>query len=432
MKKYFNNLNQIASFFVANINSKITIAFSILFFLMGANTCFAGDYHNQNSRRPLISQTPATGVTLACAQCHMMHGTQGALFSLEYFGNLVTHPKLLRNPSVVELCKFCHEDDPFSLGAPIIFDPENFTRIAPVYNASAGAFSPGSIFNFSDCSKYPPAFDPFDPANLNDGDKRHDIGCDVFNIPPPGFVAGVSNPLFDSLNIKDVGFWNGTVLPSHGSNDRILSCEFCHDQHGNTNYRNVRPTPYDANDRVPGGVGADGTPKAIVTYDNGAVGQSINQLVIDGDANGSPPANQFRTGNIDWRTNTNQIAGFCGKCHINFFGVGGDKNLGGNLNEKGDSIALGGDEWKRHPVGGMKLSDAITNGHADPQDLTGFRAIMPGFPGPSPNPDAEPFCFTCHRVHGSTNYSNLIYGAATSVGGAGAMIRDTCNQCHNQ
>jgi len=429
MKRYLKNLNQIAPFFLVNINSKITISFAIFFFLMGAIPCFSGDYHNQITRRP--TNTQSRGVTLACAQCHMMHGTQGALFSLEYFGNPVQHLKLIRNPTVVELCKHCHEGDSANLGAPIIFDPT--TAPLGAYVASGGAFiQPGGSFDASCPVAEQNAPDPF--ATVTDGDKRHDIGCNVFNIPPPGFVPYPSTAPVDSLNIKDLTFWQTTVLPEHGNGDNILSCEFCHDQHGNTNYRNVRPTPYDGSDRIPDGTnGADGTPKATVTFDNLVYGglasilQTTTGPIIDAD--GTSPASQYQTSNMEWRSSTDQIAGFCGKCHINFFGAGGDANLGGS--GTGDTIAVGGDEWKRHPVGGMTLTNAIANGHADPQDLTGFRVIEPD--GVINNDgDEEPFCFTCHRVHGSTNSSNLIYGAATTIGGVGTMIRDTCNQCHNQ
>lgn len=386
---------------------------------MQATNSFAGDYHNQNSRRA----TPRA-VTLACAQCHMMHGTQGGnSYSLIYTGGApFIYPKLLRADSVVNLCKYCHEGDPYNIGAPVIF--------GPVYNASGGDFSVGSGNFDGACNG--------SPLLLTDGDKRHDIGCNVFSIPPPGFVA---TGFFDSDNVRNLGFWQNNVITRHGDGDGVFSCEYCHDQHGNTNYRNLRPTPYDPGDRVPGGLDQYSTPKAVVTYINNVYdgSASILQKVIDGDADGSDPANQYKTSNIEWRKhddnsgNVIQIAGFCGKCHINFFGVGGDNNLGGS--SSGDRPYPNSTPWRRHTVGGVAVG--IGNGHTDPQDLSDFRVIDPdGLPNTG---DEQPFCFTCHRVHGSTRHTNLIFGASTSVGGAGTsgkdstgMMRDTCQQCHNQ
>ncbi len=385
--------------------------------LLWTTDLFAGDYHNQNSRRPSTSQS---GVTLACAQCHTMHGIQGGnSFSLIYSGTAFIYPKLIRESTVVKLCKFCHGSDPYGIGAPILFSPS--------YNASSGDFNAGTGSFDESCNS--------ETTTLSDGDRRHDIGCDLSSTPPPGFVQ---TGTLDSSDAKTLSDWNDStdgVIAKYGDGDGIFSCEFCHDQHGNTNYRNVRPTPYDPGDRDPD----TASEAAKVTYVNGSYdnSSSILQVTIDGDADGSDPSGQFATSNITFRSSTNQIAGFCGKCHINFYGDPGDANLGGSTS--GDTNT-GSSQWRRHPVGGISVGTGETNGHTDPQTdfdtntTTAPRVINPSL---SVAGDEQPFCFTCHRVHGSRNHTNLIFGgpgtsSVTDGGGWGTMMRDTCQQCHNQ
>lgn len=434
MKNRLNNFPRKTLFFKPNVNLKLLVPCSIFFIFLQTSLSFAGDYHNQNDRRETQS-----GVTLACAQCHMMHGTQGGdSYSLIFSpGSANLYPKLIRAKDVVTLCKYCHQGDPYGIGAPIIF--------GPTYNASGGDFMIGSgSFNPSGSTGCN-ASDPFASNTMTyEGEKRHDIGCDVTNIPPPGFAlvdlnGNTLNTSYNSANIKSLSFWQTSVITRHGNADGILSCEYCHDQHGNTNYRNVRPTPYDPNDRVPGGTGEDGTYKAQVTYNNGTwdSSSSIAQATIDLDAGGSPPTGQFSTNNITFRSSTNQIAGFCGKCHINFFGAPADANLGATAS--GDTNT-GSSQWRRHPVGGISIGAG--NGHTDPTNVASIalnaRVRMINPDGAVGGADEQPFCFTCHRVHGSTNHSNLIFGSPkttesnTSIGGVGTMLRDTCQQCHNQ
>ncbi|HBA27220.1 MAG TPA: hypothetical protein DCY98_07515 [Nitrospinae bacterium] len=368
-------------------NSLLIAHCSLLFVLVSyclllANDSFAGDYHK--------SGIPAE-TTLACAQCHIMHGTQGSV-SLIYSGGINTYAKLLRSDSVVNLCKYCHDGDPFNLGAPDLF--------SPIYNASAGDFNTGGT---------------------PDEDKRHSIGVDLAGVSPPGYVGSD---------------WT-TAQTKYGS---VFSCIYCHDQHGNGNYRNFRPEPLDPSFREPGGVVLMDSYK-IVTYNNGIWDNvsSIVQAVIDGNGDGSNPASQYSTSNMTFRSSTKQIAGFCGKCHVKFYnsnGYGGDDlsygtgKLGGSVT--GDS---GTDtQWVRHPVG--KISVGVGNGHTVPANfasITGVnrvRAINPD--GLDSGGDEQPFCLTCHRSHGSPNHSNLIFGSPTASGGAGTMMRDTCQQCHNQ
>lgn len=355
--------------------------------LLTADNSFAGDYHK--------SGVPAQ-TTLACAQCHVMHGPQGGM-SLIYGGGQNIYAKLLRSDSVVNLCKYCHDGDPYAIGAPDLF--------SPIYNASAGDFNTGGV---------------------PDEDKRHSIGVDLTGVSPPGYVGSD---------------W----IIAQGKYGAVFSCIYCHDQHGNSNYRNFRPEPLDPSYREPSAA-TPTDPYKIVTYNNGGGAwtwdgiSSIVQNVKDGNGDGSNPANQFSTSNMAFRSSTKQVAGFCGKCHVKFYnslGYGGDDlsygngKLGGSAT--GDSGT--GTQWVRHPVGGISIG--VGNGHTDPasfaSNFTGtsrVRVINPD--GLDSGYDEQPFCLTCHRSHGSSNHSNLIFGAPTVLGGAGTMMRDTCQQCHNQ
>jgi|SRR3972149_1250702 len=345
--------------------------------LLTADSSFAGDYHKSG----IPAQT-----TLACAQCHVIHGTQGSI-SLIYTGSTNTYAKLLRADSVVNLCKYCHDGDPFSLGAPDLF--------SPIYNAAAGDFNTGGT---------------------PDEDKRHSIGINLTGVSPPGYVGN-----------------DWTIAQTkYGS---VFSCIYCHDQHGNSNYRNFRPEPLNPSVREPS-LGAE------VTYNNGTWDNvsSIAQAVKDGNGDGSNPANQYSTSNMTFRSGTKQIAGFCGKCHVKFYnslGYGGDDSSYGNGKLGGSASGDNGTgtQWVRHPVG--NISVGVGNGHTDPasfaSNFTGtnrIRVINPD--GLDSGNDEQPFCLTCHRSHGSSNHSNLIFGAPTTSGGAGTMMRDTCQQCHNQ
>src|SRR3989338_2332832 len=385
----------IAQCFYLDVNMKKIFFYSLLithYTLLIANYSFAGDYHK--------SGIPAE-TTLACAQCHVMHGTQGGnSFSLIYTGGTTLYAKLLRADTVVNLCKYCHDGDPVGLGAPDLF--------SPIYNASAGDFNTGGT---------------------PDEDKRHSIGVDLTGVSPPGYAGS-----------------DWTV--AQGKYGSVFSCIYCHDQHGNGNYRNFRPEPLNPSFREPGGSTPTDTYK-IVTYNNGVWDDisSIAQAVIDGNADGSDPANQYSTSNMTFRSNTKQIANFCGKCHVKFYnsnGYGGDDSgygngkLGGSVT--GDSgTGDSGNQWVRHPVGGISVG--VGNGHTDPANLVSItganrvRVINPD--GADTGSDEQPFCLTCHRSHGSRNHSNLIFGGPgdgtiTDGGGVGTKMRDTCQQCHNQ
>ncbi|MEK7828692.1 MAG: hypothetical protein AAB256_02815, partial [Deltaproteobacteria bacterium] len=107
---------------------------------------FAGEYHNSMDRRPGVSPEE----TLACAQCHTMHGSQGAGATA---GSLIyntsapgIYPKLLRAANVLELCLFCHGAiSPGVIDSAGRIPPQIVSNIT--YIPSAGDFADGGSVN---------------------------------------------------------------------------------------------------------------------------------------------------------------------------------------------------------------------------------------------------------------------------------------------
>ena len=87
----------------------------------------------------------AISSTLACAQCHTMHGSQGE-GSLIYGGAAAIYPKLLRQASVLELCLFCHGAiSPGVIDSAGRIPPQIVSNIT--YIPSAGDFADGGSVN---------------------------------------------------------------------------------------------------------------------------------------------------------------------------------------------------------------------------------------------------------------------------------------------
>ncbi len=251
----------------------------------------------------------------------------------------------------------------------------------------------------------------------------HDSGAGTNDTAPD--VLDLASYETSSLK-RSAGFFepNGTINPNGhdlGGNlsppgyqdtwNSILTCTKCHDQHGNNNYRNLRTDP--------------GNLSGIsVTYCNGCSDNSysINQWVT------TPTSTQYSVNNMTFRSNNNQIAGFCKGCHTDFHGTGGDPNMGGP-----ETTA----PWKRHPTGGVSISTAANNKHADLsywQSTFGSRIRVIDPDGIVSSGDEMSFCLTCHKAHGSNRHSSLIFDDPSDGTSSedGTYMRETCQQCHNQ
>lgn len=361
--------------------------------VISSNLAFTGEYHNPKERT-----FAKTTETLACSQCHTMHGTQGGQ-SLIYGGTNAVYPRLLRQANILQLCLFCHSNDQAGMcpGPPCPPDVWSGSGGGAVTTNSAGRFCAGgsAIAN-------PPCSD----ATIN-----HTIDVNA-NVTPPGWAG--ATPLF---------------TPATGG----LTCINCHNQHGTTNYRNLRNNSYrgvdftGVNVSYKMGAGLATTPDTTVFVNNTVdAGFGLTKYQTDKVKYIKAPVTAATDG----------IQAFCKACHNKFHYAGGENATEMSGSASGDTAASTTDTWLRHPTMDVSIGEGQINLHVAESSVWSGRSWFPRMINPDGvqgNGDEIPFCFSCHRVHGSTNHSNLIFGdPATSVGGAGTMMRDTCLQCHDQ
>ncbi len=391
-------------------------SFILVIFVFLLSTVQAGEYHYGGN------------VTLACADCHVMHGTQGGQGMVwsggpgSYTGGaIVPYTRLLKANGIVNLCLLCHENNTLGMSNPTPPD---------IWNKDAGSMPAGYV---------PSAGDFADRGSLNELN-RHSIGTS--GLTPPGN----SNP----------GGWANAVA-RWGSDGTQFTCIFCHNQHGNANFRNLRYDPGDpSNDNQSSGV--------IVNYRKDGAGNCSDGSSAPCDVNlttGPSNLDKFRRDNVTFYKTTgedvNRIAQWCGRCHTKFYGLSGDAELGGaSSGGVGAGDNNSGSPWKRHPVGDINIQIASdTNKHADNNNwftLTDRTRYVEG-PASGINGDEQPFCLSCHYVHGGGNpnatgdsaldHSNLVMfdnngriniqpKGNDQYAASSGMIRNTCQQCHNQ
>ncbi len=344
-------------------------------FFLSPPSLFAGEYHS-----PKEETFGGTTETLVCSQCHTMHGTQGNV-SMVYDGSAIPAPKLLRHQTILQLCLFCHDGNQAGMTPT---PPDVWGLLASGQtNPSGGNLCSGGSGN-------PPCFN--DTTN-------HSVG--LSGVTPPG----------------------GTVSFT------IFTCVNCHNPHGTPNYRNLR-----------GGAGANDVYAGIdfsgidVSYSMGSDANKFVNIIA------GTGLDRYETANIIFRkapanSATEGIQAFCKACHTNFHFAGGEDMMEMGGSSSGDT-SFTGDEWLRHPTMDVTMSEGGTNLHVDYTNWQSSLSWRPRVIDPdniSGNGDEMPFCLTCHRAHGSDKHSALIFGdPLAGVGGGGAMMRDTCQQCHNQ
>lgn len=380
---------------------------ALVLFAFGASQ--AGEYHAQKEKT--YSQTTET---LICSQCHTIHGSQGGQ-SMIYGGAATVYRALLRAPTIVQLCRTCHEANSLGMGQgayATLPTPPDIWNNTQSYTPSAGDFAHNGTVN---------------EAN------RHSI--DQSSLSPPG-----SDPSFQIY---------------------YFSCESCHDQHGNNNYRNLK--------KRPGNMASDITVSYVLNGD-GATGACSDgttepcDVSLDTVNNALPQANltKFQRGNVKFNktaTNTSGIARWCGGCHTKFHGSATDTNLvGAGAPGNGDDNT--GFPWLRHPVRDVSIDQASssTHLHADKNnwvnnvtDSIRIRVVNPDNASPSlATADEQPFCLSCHYAHGggnpdtvadtAYNHTNLVKLdnsgnlniSASYNDNNGGFLRNVCEHCHNQ
>ncbi len=360
----------------------------ILLIFFFCTTVHAGEYHA--TKEETFSKTTET---LVCSQCHTMHGTQGGQ-SMIYTGGALPGRALIRAATIVQLCLTCHENNSLGMSNPTPPDIWNNTL---GYIPSAGDFNDRN------------------PSTQNE-QNRHSVGQS--NVTPPG-----SNPTF-SID--------------------YFSCISCHDQHGNTNFRNLK--------KRPGNASADITVNYSLNGSGTCSDGTSSPCDVDNTTGGSNLVKYYRANVTFIKTpsDTNGIPAWCGGCHTDFHGAGGASNMGGSLS--GDT---GSSPWLRHPVRDVDINEANANLHADRTFWAGIttervRVVNPDNTAPSStNADEQPFCLSCHYAHGGGNpnnatdptldHSNLVMidsqgkiNLDSTYSASSGRLRNVCQQCHNQ
>lgn len=209
-------------------------------------------------------------------------------------------------------------------------------------------------------------------------------------------AAGQLNSTVDSADIQGTGHTIGSMSAAPGAGTQWngnattgLLCSHCHATHGNAYYRNLVTNPGNAT-----GVTITYMTGPANTYD----GSSVVQQIVK-----SPLASQFNVQNILYRqaTTTNGLSVWCRGCH-----------------DYTTSFV--------HPFDTQIPSDsAWSASHSSRIPVVSASQVIPG-------PDNLVFCLSCHKAHGSTHTKGELWDDMTTTAlEDGALIDDTCMQCHN-
>jgi predicted CXXCH cytochrome family protein len=261
--------------------------------------------------------------TLVCSDCHTVHNSQGGR-PMRYDDQPVGAPGLLRADGTTSVCLACHSGGRLASSAPAVTSPTNWDP-------------PGGGF----------------PSNLADpGHRAHALGATP-------------------------------VLPPQGDTPVVMTCQACHEPHGNDAYRNLRADP--------GGAG------------HGAPAPTVLQARLPGAA---PPDQVYARSNLVYRAGMSQ---WCQSCH----------NLLSAEHAAAADVGLASHPWDRSLFGSAKVDFAAWS--AVPANRV---PVQNALGRPAPDPADQVFCLSCHKAHGSPNDAALINAD-------GATRSSTCQQCHN-
>jgi predicted CXXCH cytochrome family protein len=258
------------------------------------------------------------GTSAVCSDCHTQHNSANGQ-PMRTDNNPTPAAMLLRRGTPLELCLSCHDGS--NPAAPDVLAPVSY-----VAESAGGAFpNAGGL--------------PVDPnASI-----AHHLGT-----PSP-------------------------VVPPGGTQPMILVCTTCHDPHGNSNYRNLRPDPTNTSQ-----------PPATVL--------AFQQFVADG----SNASQVYVASNIAYRSG---ISAWCAKCHAS---LDGHHSVARTM--WGASLASY-TSWTSTTLARVPVDNPVD------------KAV--------PSSDDQTSCLSCHKAHGSANPKSTIYAD-------GATLDSTCGECHDQ
>lgn len=323
----------------------------------------AGNWHNS----PLV-----------CSDCHTMHASTGDGATLYNAGAGYTN--LLKSGSTTKLCLDCHASN----GANAI----STFRVAGSTISdswSGGRFGPDAV--------YTTIATPGDYSNTY----GHDLEVATNTTSPPGADAG------DAYR--------------KGGNAKMLSCASCHDQHGNSNYRNLSYDPNTSNAEIYGCT-VTVTPDGPYVSDTGA-----------------------RTTEV-WKSGTTSynegMSSFCQDCHEKFGPVtafgGPTGGTAGFYTGKYDAEGLVDNNPglnTHHPIDlDMTAATGANYDAAVGRDTFPLGKSNAAFPWAAGTGNHVQ-CVTCHWAHGSPTNQNdaLRWNMTTDLLAGGSS---GCQTCHSK
>ena len=313
--------------------------------------------------------------TLRCSDCHTMHNFQSGL-PVAAGGPF---NRLLKAASINLLCMSCHDgtnaDAPDIVAAGTAVAPNNIlsTAYGSIYKNAAGFFQ--SDWNSTVTT----------------------VGHDLYS-------AGILT--------APGGTW---TTPASG-----MTCKNCHEVHGNPRYRNL--------ERNPGGVAVSVTLGTNVT--------ETTAVSLPPTAN---PAVAYNHDNIGYVSN---IGAWCGGCHTSFNGTANtgysstlphhtrhaiDAQMDG-ANPAYSSIHVDSANWTAGV--GQGFGGGLEDGVAGiPRTRFEGAAVATSRVVATSN---KVFCFSCHKAHGSTYDSNMMWAWKATTANQKLEMYSGCQQCHNQ
>src|SRR3990167_5812792 len=308
---------------------------------------------------------------LICSDCHVMHASDSGGVTTYNGGAGFTN--LLKATNTNTLCLNCHSADGpnyASSGAPCVAD-----------KTTGGDTPAAGGFGFEGYGYYGAGVGVYDRVSGGNDwiDTRgHNLHVAAAAQPSPPGSGG--------------GNWdNGT---------NYMTCATCHNQHGNTNYRNLLPDPNSVNAGISG--------CTVLAQSNGYTDTSVWE---------------------DTGQYTADFTLYCQDCHEKFGPSNtfdpSTQNIQGAVTGNYDADGLVDNSAganTHHPVD-FQLTAAVQTNYTN----YGGSGTYPLLTTSSGNKAV--FCLTCHRAHGSFNVASLRLRPDT---GTLAGAPEACEVCHNK
>lgn len=314
----------------------------------------AGDYHNS----PIV-----------CSDCHVMHAmTTHGIVTYNAGAGFVY---LLKQTNTNTLCLSCHSaDGPNAITRPLVADAIGGDSIC------GGGFnlgkSNGSVYTLV-------------AAGTDYVDSRgHDLYNSAVDQPEPPGEPGTGEDWDDGVN--------------------YMRCTTCHNQHGNSNYRNLQTDPNPNNPDIAScSITVPASGYTVSEWADTSVWQDTGVMTVT------------------------DMSIFCQDCH-QWFGpaaasAGGVYDVPAEYDADGRVDNAAGANT-HHPVDFVLTAavqtnyDAVSGGGGDTYPLVNSTDVR----------DAV-FCLTCHRAHGTANNDSLRFDPTVAFLNGGP---EACQVCHDK